>query len=283
MNDSAISSLGAEESFGGRNATDVDVKVEVEVDDLDARTQSLSNEGGSLGSERGTHKARSRKSVKLDWGKEREREEKNARKKQEGGRDEEAARMKRAAKGRVAEWLEKLASPEQEQEHEQEQGAEPEQDTTSSPAAEAEEPPVESKPNPRSSGFISVATLCRAPISLPPPGDGDAPRNVPPTRRVANRYPPPPPPPPPSQVEMKYNAKSVRGGRGGRVTAVASIWAEASKGTNVPPKPNKSKLKLQPSACLHQPRPSPHTRKSRQKQTTHRRHHLSAHNAHYSV
>ena len=125
MNDSAISSLRAEESFGGLNTTDVDVEVEVEVDDLDTRTQSLSNGGGSSGSERGTHKAHSRKSVKLDWGKEREREEKNARKKQEGGRDEETARMKRAAKGRVAEWLEKLASPEQEQEHEQEQTQSP--------------------------------------------------------------------------------------------------------------------------------------------------------------
>ena len=142
MNDSAISSLGAEESFGGRNTTDVDVEVEVELDDLDARTQSLSNEGGSLGSERGTHKARSRKSVKLDWGKEREREEKNARKKQEGGRDEEAARMKWAAKGRVAEWLEKLASPEQEQEHEQEQDAEPTQSPSRTPRAH---PPLKLK------------------------------------------------------------------------------------------------------------------------------------------
>ena len=55
MNDSAISSLGAEESFGGLNTTDVDVEVEVEVDDLDVRTQRLSKGGGSSGSERGTH------------------------------------------------------------------------------------------------------------------------------------------------------------------------------------------------------------------------------------
>ena len=264
MNESAISSLalGAEESFGGRNAMDADVDVEVEVEaeaeDLDARTQRLSKGGatgggGSSGSERGTHKARSRKSVKSDRGKEREKEEKKARKKREGGRDEEAARMKRAAKGRVAEWLEKLASPEQEQEHEREQDPEPEQDTTSAPAAESEEPPPpESKPNPRSSGFISVATLRRAPISLPPPGDDKAPRNVLPTRRVANRY---PPPPPPSQVEMKYNVKSARGGRGGRVTAVASIWAEASKGANVPPKPNKPKPKASASTAASSPAP----------------------------
>ena len=59
----------------------------------------------------------------------------------EGRRDEEAVRMKQAAKGRVVEWLEKLALPEQEQEHEQEKDPETEQDTTNSPAAEAEEPP----------------------------------------------------------------------------------------------------------------------------------------------
>ena len=61
MNDSTISSLalGAEESFGGRNTSGVDVEVEVEVevevDDLDVRTQRLSKGGGSSGSERGTH------------------------------------------------------------------------------------------------------------------------------------------------------------------------------------------------------------------------------------
>ena len=59
MNDSTISSLalGAEESFGGRNTSgvDVEVEVEVEVDDLDVRTQRLSKGGGSSGSERGTH------------------------------------------------------------------------------------------------------------------------------------------------------------------------------------------------------------------------------------
>ena len=156
----------------------------------------------------------------------------------------------------MAEWLEKLASPEQELDPEPGSPILPEP-----PAAEAqaeELPPVtppESEPNPRSSGFISVITLRRAPISLPQPADStpddaqQAPRkNVHPIRRIANRY--PPPPPPPSQVEMKYNVKSARGGRGGRVTAVASIWAEASKGgapagaaANVPPSKPKPKHK----------------------------------------
>ena len=196
MNESAISSLalGAEESFGGRNgnghgaaAATEDLDAELEMDDLlDARTQRLSKGGataggggggggGSSGSERGTHKARSRKSFKSDRDRGKEREEKKAmRKKRDGGRDEEAVRMKRAAKGRVAEWLEKLASPEQGQ-------GDPEPDLPilpEPPAAEAqadeELPPVtppESKPNPRSSGFISVTTLRRAPITLPKPAD----------------------------------------------------------------------------------------------------------------
>ncbi|KAH9027156.1 hypothetical protein EDB85DRAFT_1893088 [Lactarius pseudohatsudake] len=156
-------------------------------------------------------------------------------------RDEEAANLKRAAKGRVAEWLEKLAPPQPER------GlvvsdAEVKQDTSSpslpqdpAPATPpAPEPTItadpaptpaqgtlavaESKPNPRSSGFISVATLRRAPITLPatesaPPAQSNA-------RRFANRYQAPP------QVEMKYDVKSAWGGR---VTAVASIWVEATK------------------------------------------------------
>ncbi|KAH9050364.1 hypothetical protein EDB83DRAFT_2553371 [Lactarius deliciosus] len=77
-------------------------------------------------------------------------------------RDEVAARLERVAKGRVAEWLERLAPPE------------PERELVSNP------------------------------------------------RRVAIKYPPP-------QVEIKYDIESARGGRGRRVTAVASIWAEAIK------------------------------------------------------
>jgi len=260
VNESAISSLalGAEEDFGGRNANaSVDVLAglegegeDVEGEDVDAdadgRTQRLSKgAGASSGSERGTHKARSRKSAKSDSKDKEKDKEKKAKKKREV-RDEEAVKLKRAAKGRVAEWLEKLA-PEPEREPAV-ADAEAQQDTRSPPslppepapaptpvpeptvaAAPAPEPLVivESKPNPRSSGFISVATLRRAPISLQPPPAPEsaptAPRNVPAAPRVANRY------PPPSQVEMKYNVKSARGGRGGRVTAVASIWAEASK------------------------------------------------------
>jgi hypothetical protein len=258
VNESAISSLalGAEEDFGGRNANaNVNVNVNVNVlaglelegdgedvegDDVDAdadgRTQRLSKgAGASSGSERGTHKARSRKSAKSDS---KDDKEKKAKKKREV-RDEEAAKLKRAAKGRVAEWLERLAPAEpavSEQDTrsptlptEQAPAPAPEPTVAATAPAPTQEPPpviVESKPNPRSSGFISVATLRRAPISLPAPESAPtASQNLPAAaRRFANKYPPSSP-----SVEMKYDVKSARGGRGGRVTAVASIWAEASK------------------------------------------------------
>ena len=84
---------------------------------------------------------------------------------------------------------------------------------------------VESKPDPRSSGFISVSTLRRAPISFPSasgsPATPTAPHYVGPVltsvQRLAHKYPPNP------QVEVKYNVKSACGGGGGRVTAVVSM------------------------------------------------------------
>ncbi|KAI9434375.1 hypothetical protein H4582DRAFT_2131121 [Lactarius indigo] len=257
VNESAISSLalGAKEDFGGRNANaganvlvGLDQQVgdgeDVEGDDADAdaRTQRLSKgAGASSGSERGTRKARSRKSVRSDW-KDKEKKTKTKRE----VRDE-------AAKGRVAEWLEKVAPPEPEKGlvvADAEVGKEedtrsptlpepaPEPTLTADPApAPTQEPLVviESKPNPRSSGFISVATLRRAPITLPAPESAPtAQSSVLPAaaaRRGANKFPPLSP-----QMRMKYNVKSAHGGRGGRVTAVASIWAEATKarGASVP-------------------------------------------------
>ena len=290
VNESAISSLalGAEEDFGGRNANpnlnqtlpDVQIEGEEEAEgedpDADGRTQRH-GKGASSSSERGTYKARSRKSAKSDSkekdkGKDKERvrkEGKAKRKKKRDGRrdepDDEAARIRSATKGRVAEWLGKLEAYEPGPE------PEPEPDSSLSPPAPEREasaaatavssptvpsPVVESKPNPRSSGFVPVSTLRRAPISLPPksaptptPASASAPspactilvhepssilaaanpnlNALPapvPVRRLAAIY------PPPSQVEeVKYDFKSARGGRGGRVTAVAAIWAEVAE------------------------------------------------------
>ena len=298
VNESAISSLalGAEEDFGGRNANtntntnlnlalpDVQIEGEEEGEgedpDADGRTQRH-GKGASSSSERGTYKARSRKSAKSDSkekdkdkDKERRRskskEGKAKRKKKRDGRrddpDDEAARLRSATKGRVAEWLGKLEA--------YQPGPEPELDSSLSPPEPEREasaavavasvdssptvpsPVIESKPNPRSSGFIPVSTLRRAPISFPPesaftPTPASAPAPSPactilvhepsssstaanpnpnalpapvPVQRLAHIY------PPPSQVEeVKYDFKSARGGRGGRVTAVAAIWAEVAE------------------------------------------------------
>ena len=292
VNESAISSLalGAKEDFGGRNANtntnpnlnlplpDVQIEGEEEGEgedaDVDGRTQRH-GKGASSSSERGTYKARSRKSAKSD-SKEKEKDKERVRskskegkakrkKKRDGRRDElddEAARLRSATKGRVAEWLGKLEA--------YEPGPEPEPDSSHPPPESEREsatatatssptvpsPVIESKPNPRSSGFVPVSTLRRAPISLPPdsaptptPASASAhsspsttlvhePSTSPttantnlkallapvPVRRLPRIY------PPPSQVEeVKYNVKSARGGRGGRVTAVAAIWAEVAE------------------------------------------------------
>ncbi len=296
VNESAISSLalGAKEDFGGRNANpntnlalpDVQIEGEEEAEgddpDADGRTQRHGKgAGASSGSERGTYKARSRKSAKSDKDRERVRARSKSkdgrakRKKKRDGRreerDDEAARFRSAAKGRVAEWLGKLEA------YEPGPGSSPsppgpEQETETTPQTEATTsiasatataatstassptvppPVVESKPNPRSSGFVPVSTLRRAPISLPPeasstptpasasvahlhglptsstavaPNAIGLPAPVP-IRRVGHVY------PPPSQVEVKYDVKSARGGRGGRVTAaVASASTEAGEG-----------------------------------------------------
>ena len=300
VNESAISSLalGAEEDFGGRNTNapnsnlnlsllDVQIGGEEEAEgedqDADGRTQRH-GKGASSSSERGTYKARSRKSAKSDSkekDKDKDREQVRSkskegktkrRKKRDGRRDErddEAARLKSATKGRVAEWLGKLEA--------YEPGPEPELNLSSSPPGPERDaatlavatstvataassprvpsPVIESKPNPRSSGFVSVSTLRRPPISIPPeptstptsasasasssasttlvheassssivatPNLNVLPAPVP-VRRLAHIF------PPPSQEEVKYNVKSARGGRGGRVTAVAAIWAEVAE------------------------------------------------------
>ena len=284
VNESAISSLalGADEDFGGRNTkttnpniilpdVQVDGEEEAEGEDLDAdgRTQRLGKgTGASSSSERGTYKARSRKSAKSD-SREKERERRKSegkakrKKKRRDERDDDAARLRSAAKGRVAEWLGKLENCEPGPEPEI---PEPEPDSAASPpepeqepasqtepapiAAEAiaaapatssptiPSPVIESKPNPRSSGFIPVSTLRRAPISLPSESDSVSHASPePPSSSNANDIPPPVPVhvrlaqkfPPTSQAEVKYDVKSARGGRGGRVTAVAAIWAEAAK------------------------------------------------------
>ena len=289
VNESAISSLalGAEEDFGGRNANantnpnlnlavpDVQIEGEEEGEgedpDADGRTQRH-GKGASSSSERGTYKARSRKSAKSDSkekdkDKDKERvrskEGKAKRKKKRDGRrdelDDESARLRSATKGRVAEWLGKLEACEAGPELEPLSPLEPEREASAAATAASSptlpSPVIKSEPNPRSSGFVPVSTLRRAPISLPPesastptPASASSPSHASttlhepfssstaessnrnallapvPVRRLGRIY------PPPSQVEdVKYGVKSARGGRGGRVTAVAAIWAEVAE------------------------------------------------------
>ena len=299
VNESAISSLAllAEEDFGGRNASanpkinlalpNVQIEGEEEAEgedpdaDADGRTQRH-GKGASSSSERGTYRALSSKSAKSD-SKEKDKDKDRVRSKSKEGkakrrkkrdgrrdeRDDEAARLKSATKGRVAEWLGKLVAcePGPVPELDLSSPLESERDseaatitsvataTTSAAAisavATAASSPtvsssvVESKPNPRSSGFVPVSTLRRAPISLPPesastPAPAPAPASTalvhePATPNLNGLHAPVPVRrlahlySPPSQVEVKYDVKSARGGRGGRVTAVAAIWAEAAE------------------------------------------------------
>ena len=268
FNESAISSLAlaVEEDFGGRNAQanlallDAEGEAEDEAEgedaDADGRTQHPGKgAGASSSSERGTYKARSRKSAKSDSkekDKERGKEKKGKKKKDKReAKDGEAVRLKHAAKGRIAEWLGKLEVCEPEPPGlpsplEPPTGSLIDLDGPASSPTTA--PIIESKPNPRSSGFVAVSTLRRAPISLPPAPVLTVPDSAPPpssgststprgptpdampapvpVRRLAHGY------SPPSQVEVKYDIKSARGGRGGRVTAVAAIWAEATRATD---------------------------------------------------
>ncbi|KAI9429258.1 hypothetical protein H4582DRAFT_2105076 [Lactarius indigo] len=221
VNESAISSLvlGAEEDFCGRNANASDnVLVGLEQQEGDA----LKGAGASSGSERGTHKARSRKSVKSDS---KDREKMKKERELEKLAPPEAERELVVADAVVENEDTRSPTFPQEQAPASSPNPAPDPTVTADPSpAPAQEPlaVIESNPNLRSSGFISVTTLRRAPITLPAPESAPtAQSNVPPTaRRVANKFPPPP------QVEMKYDVKSVRSGQ---VTAVASIWAEATK------------------------------------------------------
>jgi len=291
FNESAISSLAlaAEEDFGGRNAqanlglldAEGEAEDEAEGEDADGRTQHPGKgAGASSSSERGTYKARSRKSAmsdskEKDKGRGREKKGKKKNDKREA-KDGEAARLKHAAKGRVAEWLGKLEACEPEplglpSPLEPPTGSLVDPDGPTSAPTTA--PIIESKPNPRSSGFVAVSTLRRAPISLPPAPVLTAPDSAPPPSSDSTSTPRGPPPdampapvpvrrpahgyPLPSQVEVKYDIKSARGGRGGRVTAVAAIWAEAARATDSGTGPGSGATTPKPRHD-HHPRPTPH-------------------------
>ena len=198
VNESAISSLalGAEEDFGGRNAKtnpnpalpDVQVECEEEAEaegedvDVDGRTQRQGKgTGASSSSERGTYKALSRKSVKSD-SKEKDRERERAknkegkakRKKKRDGRreerDDEAARLRSAAKGRVAEWLGKLEVCEPGTEPELDIKTEPDSSTSASPPVpeQTKATTSQTEPVPMAVEAIVAAPAASSPTTPPP-------------------------------------------------------------------------------------------------------------------
>lgn len=248
-------------------------------------------------------------------GKEKGGERRNGRKK-ERGRDDEAHRLRKSAKGRVAAWLggvDPEVPPEISPSHlpsvtggpvveaagpaedvkavaqdlrEEAKGPAPVIRTVKTPGGE-EQP---SSPDPRSSGFVPIGTLKKqdgrrqsgirsqakdggppftSPIAREPPSPKVDRIVSPPSDALnantrphwANHKPPPKQPEfKPSKVapsprlpafnaqaldpEVKYDIRSARGGRGGRVTAVASIWAtQTDAAGNFKPTPTPQKLR----------------------------------------
>jgi hypothetical protein len=142
-------------------------------------------------------------------------------------------------------------------------------DLTALKAVDIHEMDVSSAPNPRSSGFVPIESFKREghrapeaenpgkspatalPFWTPHKSDGQVsdqstkstpkagpvngqvelplPQHSPPvSRKVAERL----RFPPPSHPDVKYDVRSARGGRGGKVTAVASIWASGAAQPN---------------------------------------------------
>ncbi|KAI0077291.1 hypothetical protein K474DRAFT_1661914 [Panus rudis PR-1116 ss-1] len=172
----------------------------------------------------------------------------------EGKKDVEVHKLRKAAQGRVADWLGKIdpaaAPPEVVSSSEPSPARADDSPLNVSPTPAAErskvedaqvekeeakaEVKVESKdeskpddpataePNPRSSGFVPMETIRarqrQAFEEAVKTGKSPSNRNA-----LAGRF--PVYPPRPSNAEVKYDIRSARGGRGGKVTAVAAIWA----------------------------------------------------------
>ncbi|EIM90720.1 uncharacterized protein STEHIDRAFT_165243 [Stereum hirsutum FP-91666 SS1] len=288
----------------------LDVDADVEDDHIsEERTQKQgrdghSRSGGSGESERGAWTAKKGKGKSVasegkkrshrdrDREKDKERRSgKNSRREGKEGREEkeEAVRLRRAAKGRVAEWLGKVTPVEVPDVPPLEDlnkggggvgsvpvspavvlgtlpdlGGKAEEDTTAK-KQEVDPKTVEepsSAPNPRSSGFVPMATIrarqsairqdpsnppnstplsprarfeaalaASAPAPAPKPHHIPLPKKLPPS--VQNLFPPPRQGGPKQATGLdsavsKYDVRSARGGRGGKVTQVTAIWSSTA-------------------------------------------------------
>ncbi|KAK7686099.1 hypothetical protein QCA50_010911 [Cerrena zonata] len=169
-------------------------------------------------------------------------------------RDGEIHRMRKVARGRVADWLERIdpavppdvdssASPSPAPERAPDKAGrkveQESQDTSPAPLPDEDKPKAEgntdsedvvAQPNPRSSGFIPIETLrarqMQAETSAKKEGRvEEKPFGIPRGFKF------PVYPPRPLDPQAHYDIRSARGGRGGKVTAVAAIWASQTQAT----------------------------------------------------
>ncbi|KZT27204.1 hypothetical protein NEOLEDRAFT_162928 [Neolentinus lepideus HHB14362 ss-1] len=240
-----------------------------------------------------------------------DKERRSGKKKEKSGKDVDVYKLRKAAKGRVAEWLGRI-DPDVPPLNDTPPPSTPTPDlvppadwrpasakvspvlsaaSTLSDKAEvvaAEEPPIEQKrvkpaqkadspngeesdttqknvnasPNPRSSGFIPVATYRASKLraqGIVAVAADQARAAVPRSRakspvddiaaelrRSAGMSPKLPKNwPPPSDPEVKYDVRSARGGRGGKVTAITQLWTTQVTGAEAkaPAKPDIPKPK----------------------------------------
>lgn len=187
--------------------------------------------------------------------------------------DGEMQQLRKAAQGRIAAWLGAIqpsASPLNSTSPSPARSPVPDRIRNEEPPISSEptihpfedkdieiENPVDARPNPRSSGFVPVETIRAnqaktSPVSPPKPPAKEAPTSRPPG-------------PPGAQIGklphlgvfspgirpdpgVRYDVRSARGGRGGKVTEVAAIWASAaeadgSSNAATSPKPLPSKTR----------------------------------------
>lgn len=186
-----------------------------------------------------------------------EKRDKKKKEKHGAGRDQEAYRLRKAAQGRIAAWLDNV-SPDSPSQH-----STPEPDEEDFPIPNIREPAsdeqgskevpvstavtvqgdpttptdVDALPNPRSSGFVPIATLKanqQAASSTVKAADNKSVKLPADLQKCLPVY-----PPRALDPEVRYDVRSARGGRGGKVTAVAAIWASATQNQNEvkPPTP----------------------------------------------
>lgn len=305
VNDSAISSLTLT-GFGG------------ESEDPTHRAHPLSGKTSHSAEDR-EDKGRQR-SDRTSKDKASEKERRSGKKKERGGREVDAYKLRKAAKGRVAEWLGRIdpevpplvdtpppgtptpdlhppadavsanvspalsgrslsddAKPptvvqDFPKEDKPQADAAKNVDPATDRESEAVQKSVDALPNPRSSGFMPVATYrasrlrsqgvihdavdqaqASAPLSPPKSPVDKAAREA--KKGVLASPKPPINWPPPSDSGAKYDVRSARGGRGGKVTAITQIWSTAMQNgssevkTPAKPEPPKPKRIVSPLAA----------------------------------